>query len=72
MVLLLVHLNHWFPTSGPRSARGPHKPKYGPRTILILWLGIVVGHSDPKNDIKVVLDQEKVENPWSKHLINAK
>ena len=36
-----VDIEQWFPTSGPRTTSGPQKLKYGPRTILILWLGMV-------------------------------
>ena len=31
-------LVQWFPTSGPGTTSGSQEPKYGPRTILILWL----------------------------------
>ena len=40
-IVMLLLLNHWFPTSGPWTTSGPQKPKYGPRMILILWLGMV-------------------------------
>ena len=32
----IITLEQWFPTSGPWTTSGPQKPKYGPRTILIL------------------------------------
>ena len=36
-----LHIDHWFSTSGLRTISCPQKPKCGPRTILILWLGMV-------------------------------